>query len=83
MTTGKIAQAASPQVAQVFHSARRLTAVDQLVLAKLLLERVLIREPDDEADWSARGLDSFQRDWNNADDAIYDNWRELYGVPAR
>ncbi|HUV87738.1 MAG TPA: hypothetical protein VMX79_11580 [bacterium] len=23
------------------------------------------------------------RDWDNEDDAIYDNWRELYGVPAR
>ncbi len=83
MTTEKVVRAASPQVAQVFNSARRLTAVDQLVLAKLLLESVLIREPDDEANWSARGLDSFQRDWDNADDAIYDNWREFYGVPAR
>jgi len=83
MTIGKVVQIASPQVAQVFNNARRLTAVDQLVLAKLLLESVLIREPDDEADWSARGLDSFQRDWDNADDAIYDNWREFYGVPAR
>jgi len=23
------------------------------------------------------------RDWDNDDDAIYDNWRELYGVPPR
>jgi len=51
--------------------------VERLVLAKLLLESVLTGEPDDEADWSAMGLDSFQRDWNNAEDAIYDNWREL------
>ena len=23
------------------------------------------------------------RVWDNDEDAIYDNWRELYGVPAR
>jgi hypothetical protein len=41
------------------------------------------REPEGEADWTAMSLSTFQRDWDNAEDAIYDNWRELYGVPAR
>ena len=26
---------------------------------------------------------SLRRVWDNDEDAIYDNWRELYGVPAR
>jgi predicted transcriptional regulator len=26
---------------------------------------------------------SLQRIWDNEEDAIYDNWRELYGVPTR
>jgi hypothetical protein len=26
---------------------------------------------------------SLQRIWDNEEDAIYDDWRELYGVPTR
>ena len=26
---------------------------------------------------------AFAKDWANPEDAIYDNWRESYGVPAR
>jgi len=83
MTIEEAAKTVPPQVAQAFNGARRLTVVERLALAKLLLESVLTGEPDEETDWSAMSLDSFQRDWDNADDAIYDNWRELYGVPAR
>jgi len=72
-----------PQVAEIFSGVKRLTTVERLVLAKLLLESVLVSEPSDEANWSAMSLDSFQKDWDNAEDAIYDNWRELYGIPAR
>ena len=67
----------------MFKEARQLTTVERLALAKLLLESVLASEPGDEANWSAMSLDTFQRDWDNAEDAIYDNWRELYGVPTR
>ena len=68
-----------PQVAEVFSGARRLTTVERLALAKLLLERILAGEPGHEANWSAMSLDTFQRDWDNAEDAIYDNWKELSG----
>jgi len=77
------AKTALPQVAAIFDEARRLTTVERLTLAKLLLESVLTGEADEEANWSAMSLDAFQRDWDNPEDAIYDNWRELYGVPAR
>ena len=71
-----------PRVVEVFDDASRLTMTERLMLAKLLLESVL-GEPHDETDWLAMSLDTFQRDWDNAEDAIYDNWKELYGVPAR
>jgi len=49
----------------------------------LLLESVLAGEPGEETDWSAMGLEAFQKDWDNAEDAIYDDWRRYYGIPAR
>jgi len=55
-----------------------LTTVEQLMLAKLLLDNILIGEPDEEANWSAMSLETFQRDWDNAEDTIYDDWRRLY-----
>ena len=33
--------------------------------------------------WSFLSEDSLQRVWDNAEDAVYDNWRELYGLPTR
>lgn len=75
-------ESVSPRVVEAFKGADRLTSMERLSLAKLLLESVLAGEPED-ADWSAMSLDAFQRDWDNAEDAVYDNWRELYGVPTR
>jgi hypothetical protein len=83
MTTRAAVRTVPPQVAKIFSRAKRLTIVERLALARLLLESVLAGELGDEADWSAMSLDTFQRDWDNPEDAIYDNWRELYGVPTR
>lgn len=33
--------------------------------------------------WSALSEESLERVWDNDLDARYDNWRELYAVPAR
>jgi len=33
-----------------------------------------------ERDWAALAAPSFAKDWDNEDDAIYDNWREHYHV---
>jgi len=74
---------ASPRVAEVFRGTRQLTSVERLTLAKLLLESVLTGELDEEAHWSAMGLQAFQKDWDNAEDAVYDDWRKAYGVPTR
>jgi hypothetical protein len=80
---GATVETVPPSVAEIFNKVERLTSTERLTLAKLLLESVLTGEPEGEADWKAMSLSTFQRDWDNAEDAIYDNWRELYGVPAR
>lgn len=80
---GATVEIVPPRVAEIFNKVERLTSTERLTLAKLLLESVLTGEPGEEADWAAMSLSTFQRDWDNAEDAIYDNWRELYGVPAR
>ena len=56
-----------------------------------LLEKALsllfqLAEATDEADdpraWQALGLSAFERDWDNEEDAIYDDWRKHYGVTS-
>jgi len=80
---GATVETVPPRVAEIFDKVEWLTSTERLTLAKLLLESVLTGEPEEETDWAAMSLSTFQRDWDNAEDAIYDNWRELYGVPAR
>ena len=70
------------QVSRLFEAARKLQAKERLVLARLLLDSILDAELEAEADWSAMSLAAFEQDWDNPEDAIYDNWREHYGVPA-
>jgi hypothetical protein len=31
-------------------------------------------------DWRQLGLERLEAEWDNPNDAIYDNWKELYGV---
>jgi hypothetical protein len=52
------------------------------ILAKLLLDSIVTPETDEEADWQQLSLTAFVADWDNPEDAIYDNWRELYDVPT-
>lgn len=46
------------------------------------LERMLSSKNDDMA-WTALSEQSFAEDWESEEDAVYDNWRELYGVRSR
>lgn len=73
---------ATRQVSRLFEAARLLQAKERLVLARLLLDSILDAELEAEADWSAMSLAAFEKDWDNPEDAIYDNWRDHYGVPA-
>jgi len=36
-----------------------------------------------ERDWAAAAETSFAKDWDNEEDAVYDNWQEHYHVPSR
>jgi hypothetical protein len=36
-----------------------------------------------ERDWPHGPAASFADDWDNDEDAVYDAWRERYGVPER
>ena len=62
----------SPRVRRAFHSDKQLEPVERPTLAKLLLESVLTDARREEADWTALGLEMFQQEWDNDDDAIYD-----------
>ncbi|MBU6349969.1 MAG: hypothetical protein KGS73_07440 [Chloroflexi bacterium] len=75
--------APTPQIAEVLTVAARLTLTERLLVARFLLDSVLAKESDEEADWQQLSLNAFEREWDNEADAIYDNWRELYGVPTR
>lgn len=43
----------------------------------------LVGDPLDLRDWSLLSEDALQRVWDNEADAVYDDWRSLYGVSAR
>lgn len=77
------APAVPSRITEMLGMARQFTVMERLVLAKLLLESVVSDEIEDDLDWQVMGLTAFERDWYNSEDAIYDNWREIYGVPAR
>lgn len=53
---------------------------------QMALERLLGTGEDERAaieEWQTLGLAAFEAGWDNPEDAVYDNWREAYGVPAR
>jgi len=68
---------------KAWQTINQLTARERILLAKLLLDSVVSTEVNDERDWQRLSLAAFEVDWDNPDDAVYDNWRELYNVPAR
>jgi hypothetical protein len=43
----------------------------------------LLDEGTERQGWSSLSEAALQRVWDNEADAVYDNWRELYDVPAR
>ncbi len=75
--------AISPRITKLFRTAQHFSAEERLVLAKLLLDSLLVSDTQDENDWLKLSLASFESDWDNPDDTIYDNWRELYGLQSR
>jgi hypothetical protein len=70
------------RISQIFAETQQLATIERLTLAKLLLESVLADEADADADWSAMGLAAFQRDWDNREDAVYDEWKQSEWLQA-
>lgn len=75
--------ATTPRIAEVLTVASRLTLTERLFVARWLLDSVLTKEINDEEDWQALSLSMFEKDWDNEEDAIYDDWRTHYDIPAR
>lgn len=75
--------ATTPRIAEVLDAADRLTLAERLFTARWLLDSVLTGKIDDNEDWQQLGLVAFEKEWDNEEDAIYDDWRTIYGVPAR
>ncbi|MFZ5821003.1 MAG: hypothetical protein ACOYYJ_13970 [Chloroflexota bacterium] len=67
----------------VFSSAAQLPMLERLSLARKLLDTVvhnLAAEDAEDVNWQTMGLDAFQKEWDNEEDAVYDDWRKQYGV---
>jgi predicted transcriptional regulator len=43
----------------------------------------LFEERAEREGWSLLSEASLQRIWDNEEDAVYDNWKELYGISTR
>ncbi len=62
-------------------SKRRGVSASDLI-AKVIQDFINDEMKDEVRDWSAMSLAAFEKDWDNDEDAIYDNWRELYEVQS-
>ncbi|MCA9926289.1 MAG: hypothetical protein KC421_28155, partial [Anaerolineales bacterium] len=68
------------RVSQTWEMVRQLNKQERRLLAKALLDSVIAPTDDEELDSQNLSLTAFAADWDNPDDAIYDNWREHYDV---
>ena len=75
-----LSSAISPQLAKVIEESKRLTASERLLFARSLLDSLLADDALENIEWMRLGLRSFQQDWDNEEDAIYDDWRKHYDV---
>ena len=53
--------------------AKKVLAFIEFVLSQARFE-------EERREWHVASEETFARIWDNEHDAIYDNWRELYGV---
>ena len=83
----KVVHLSADHVERLTQLARqRGTSEDALLEKALDLLFSLTDKGDDEEErriWQALTMKSLARVWDNEADAVYDNWRELYGVSDR
>jgi|GEM_PF-387566 len=77
----------SERVAQLDRFAKLRAVTEDEIVAKALDILFSLTDSLDERieqkGWSFLSEESLKHLWDNNQDAVYDNWRELYGVPAR
>ena len=73
----------STRITQVFDIAKEFTTSERLILAKLLLDSLIVDEAADETDWNNMSRASFEKDLDNPEDVVYDNYEEEYDILAR
>ena len=85
ITLDKVVHLSAERAARLAQLAReRSTTEDALVEKALDLLFDLTGEESQAQErgvWRALGAKSLERVWDNDADAVYDHWRELYGVP--
>lgn len=47
------------------------------------IDLLMHSETTAEADWQALSLSTFEASWDNEEDAVYDHWRDRYGLESR
>ncbi len=66
---------------RAMHKAETLPEPKQQIIAVLISDKVEELQEKTEAEALARlSESSFAQDWDNEEDAVYDNWKEIYGV---
>lgn len=63
---------------QTVELATPLTLADGTEVEVEIILPELVPSSDTEA-WQELGMSRLEEEWDNPDDAIYDNWKDLYG----
>ena len=80
-TTIKNLGAMTDALKRAVHKAETLPEPKQQIIAVLISDKVEELREKTEAEAFARlSESSFAEDWDNEEDAVYDNWKEIYGI---
>jgi hypothetical protein len=74
----------SPRTQQIYErQVRMLPVAERLQLVRLVIDGLseTVEEwATAEEEWMVLGLNALQKEWDNPEDAVYDDWREAYDV---
>lgn len=67
----------------LYHLGDRLVRLRREDLDALAQPQRVESPTSDDSAWAMLSHQAFAEDWNSEEDAIYDNWRDIYGLPQR